>query len=476
MTSHGRGFIDGQGTRCHDIPHHLIVQEDVTLIDKEERALHVAQRNLSSVKNTSGLSALRRLSALRMEDHHRIPWTSRQFIFIILLASFSTGCAAPFAVWGLDFRSRNKRVNRPINQCDDDGDDTARHTIIPSIQRGGGTVQELASQKKPVKLDLSGRLSFLAVSSSKAQEADDEDATDGAKPLFRTSKKQGRLFPSISIGVDYDFNEVVYGATHLISKFRWNFRPRYAESKLLQRETTSLRRSLFHTLRPENVEVTTVKGIWKKKDEISGQVVASWDHGPLFGRTEGICDVAAADDDEIDSVLRARQHSTLSMQLQMDSSNTLAVSTTIPVQNRITWHGRIFGRLVKTSALGPTKFSIPIATKDASWLIPEISVNTIGDLQTMNQVWLPPLHPHGGQRKADFESSSFGMGARIMIRRRCAFDFLSPFVGAREDTFTWLSLEVEGLTQQSRTRARVEAALEDPVPSAQLNIFQDFIL
>ena len=83
------------------------------------------------------------------------------------------------------------------------------------------TSDDTTSNSNIVTFDLSGNVDCLLLSTF------DDDNDSGQIPLFnsfsKTKKKMNRFIPSsIHIGTNYDFQQVWFGATRFISKFRWN--------------------------------------------------------------------------------------------------------------------------------------------------------------------------------------------------------------------------------------------------------------
>ena len=300
--------------------------------------------------------------------------------------------------------------------------------------------ESIGLRKNSLKLDLSGRLKCLVLKGR-------SDTSSSTKPLLDNRPSHY----TVAAGVDYDFQNYWYGLSRLFSGIRIKLNPAPDERERLPSTSPLVPqwlqpRSISRGI-PHFADIEVEKGILGNDQYAATQISFSWDDEPLFGQEE-----------------TSLAEQPLSLSVRLDTENALGWSWSLPIQSRLLWKGRVVRKYDISREIGPSELGLPASNVDnpSNWLVPNLSINTLGDLQIRNQLWTAPSDD--GRR-----------GLRLTIRRRCAFDFLATATNQGNE-WTWIGLEVEGRSAVSRTITRLEAALEAPVASAQMVVSQDWLL
>lgn len=405
--------------------------------------------------------------------------------------------------------------------------------------------KQLDHHHHPVRLDMSGRVNCLLLSTH-----DDEDELykSDIRPLIQTTTRKNNtvretkatrlpqenervlnclnsfpMIPSIvTLGLDYDFSQCWYGVTRLVADLRWCFAGRQqgqlekvssvetsndpALSSWMEKKdeqqlfgNSGVIQSAIQQPRPQRfwpfpgfpcqIQFTAEKGMVRSKDKSAAQIALAWSGSTTTTTTTT----------RQENVL-ARQKQELhpfSVKVRLDSTKTMAFSADIPFfRRRVMWHGRLL------FPSNPRQFSLPppsfvssasddeLQTNDNnnSWLVPDISVNALGDLSSRNEIWFPWKR----RQSPGLITRDGRLGIRFTLRKSGAFDFLrgfssllwNPILSQDDDSYymetsssySWLGLEWHIITPYSQTQTRLDAALENLVGTAQASIFQDWIV
>lgn len=273
------------------------------------------------------------------------------------------------------------------------------------------------SAKSPdfLRLDLSGRLQILLAGQ------EEEMPSRVVKPLF--SFKESLLSPffvplRVNLGIDCDFAQSTLGLLRAVPECTWGlFWP------------ATLRK---HS--PNQFDLAAEKGI-----------------------AEGVTDALEARlwwKPSSDSLSMSPQPLP-SLRMRCEKTGLGSLSCTVPLLRRITYEGTL-SRNIWGSGM---PLAVPKATTmNQDWWLPDLSINSIGNMQANKQIWIGP------------EAGAPRYGFRFAIRRNLEWSIWNTSVDPQQDAKTYISVQLDASARRWRTGARIESTLEEPLRSAQLNL------
>jgi hypothetical protein len=355
-----------------------------------------------------------------------------------------------------------------------------------------------------LRLDLSGRLNLHLWGMMPPTQGASERSIRPLLPLGSAATSSRRPPPhppvSIKIGLDYDLADRQqqrrgwYGVQRVFTSLGWT------RSRRLRGAATKITSS---KLQPRRVEFTVERGLNAAVDTDSayaGHVKVGWDD-PFIHDTKS------------SGRLPFVKMGVDCIQTKKDNLAIVgALMISIPLHRRLLWHGKISRPLctLPQNQHAVDGFSsggggvdddadaenfvdssrrIPLPpvsdlTDMSSWLIPEVTVNAIGQMESNTQAWfrMPMLK----QRHERHDDDNGRLGIRLTIRRQFDWDYpmlLSGLLGTgsssssnsnsdMHDASTAICLEIKGMTPRTITTARFETSLQEPLDAAHLSILQ----
>jgi len=284
-----------------------------------------------------------------------------------------------------------------------------------------------------VSLDLSGQFNcHVTGPKNGVLQPSDEDETT---PLFRVGQLDGNglIPPSLFLSANYDFGSVWYGATRLLSTFRWDLssrRQKYDSTKRHPRCSP-----------PTNIDLRTEKGLQQPND-YAAQVGFTWKQKENF------------------------QAPPLTLSARVDTAKSGTLSVSAPLHRRI---------LLKTSLIigsnpGKDFFSsrVPFWSpeeNDDSW-VPDLSLSANGRLTSNSKIAINPHWTQGNR-----------IGLRVAVSRQ-AIDWGAIGLSSIDDENTLFRFELCGTDKkaESYSSATFQAALNNIPETVHLTLCRDQIL
>mmetsp|Transcript_31929 Transcript_31929/g.48983 ORF Transcript_31929/g.48983 Transcript_31929/m.48983 type:complete len:350 (-) Transcript_31929:718-1767(-) len=282
-----------------------------------------------------------------------------------------------------------------------------------------------------VSLDLSGQFNCHVTGLTTSTFRPIQDETT---PLFRVGHADGNglIPPSLFLSVNYDFASVWYGATRLLTTFRWDL------SSRRQRNNDMKKVNLVSP--PTTIDIQTEKGLYSPND-YAAQVGFTWKEKE---------DVVALP---------------LAITARVDTAKSATLSISTPIHSRI---------MLKTSLHAGKKpsrdfFSSRVPSwsqgDNDSW-VPDLSLSANGRLVSNSKIGLNPYWTRGNR-----------IGLRLAISRQ-AIDWGAVGLSSMDDENTLFRFELCGTDKMAESYSSVtfETALNNIPETARFTLCRDQVL
>jgi len=281
-----------------------------------------------------------------------------------------------------------------------------------------------------VSLDLSGQFNCHVTGPTTSAIQPIEDETT---PLFRVGHADGHglIPPSLFLSVKYDFATVWYGATRLLTTFRWDLSSRRQRNGVKKINLVSP---------PTAIDIQTEKGL-RSPNDYAAQVGFTWKQKE---------DILAPP---------------LSITARVDTTKSGTFSISAPIHRRI---------MINTSLLAGNKHGRDfISSRVPSWShedndswVPDLSLSANGRLVSNSKIALNPSWTRGNR-----------IGLRLAISRQ-AIDWGAVGLSSMDDENTLFRFELCGTDKMAESYSSVtfETALNNIPETARFTLCRDQVL